>query len=332
MRAFSLVVAAGCFALAALCLVVQFLPAGPHGMVARSLQAVALASGFVVGYRWLRRPWPRYESAVAFVLWSDTVVTLVAVTMSTPEARLCTTLYLGLTGVFVGFLLGARLLVLHCVVGAAVITGITAAAVVQQRAGPMDLFVIYMPALMWVVLVPLCGAVLIESGRRAIARVARSAHHDQLTGLRNRRGLHAAVQRAVSRTRPTYLVVTVCDIDRFKQLNDDRGHAAGDAALIALAGVLRSVAHPDEVAARIGGDELVLVTFTDDSSGAPALLGRLTSLNHIDVDGIGLSVSVGVASMAAAAEHFSLDDLIRRADAAMYEVKKSGGGRCGVHR
>lgn len=332
MRAFSLMVAAGCFALAALCVVVQFLPAGPTGPVSRSVQTAALASGFVVGYRWVRRPWPRYETAVAFVLWADTAVTSVAVTMSTPEARLCTTLYLGIIGVFIGFLLGARLLVVHCAFGAAVISGITAAAVLHQHAGPMDLFVIYMPALMWVVLVPLCGAVLIDSGRRAITRVARSAHHDQLTGLRNRRGLHAAVQRAVTRARPVNLVVTVCDIDRFKQLNDDRGHAAGDAALIALAGMLRSVARPDEVVARIGGDELVLVSFADDLDGVPALLGRLTLLNRIEVDGTGLSVSVGVASMAAAAAHFSLDDLIRRADAAMYEVKRSGGGQCGVHQ
>lgn len=332
MRTFSSIVAAGCFALAALCLIVQFLPAGPAGVISRSVQAAALVSGFVVGYRWIWRPWPRYESAVAFVVWADAAVAAVAVTMSTAEARLCTTLYLGVIGVFIGFLLGARLLVLHCAFGAAVIVGITVAAVLQQHAGLLDLFVIYMPALMWVVVVPLCGAVLIDSGRRAIVRVARSADHDQLTGLRNRRGLHAAVQRAVARTRPVNLVVSVCDIDRFKQLNDDRGHAAGDAALIALAQALRSVAHPDEVAARIGGDELVLVTFTEDRGEVPTLLGRLTSLNHVEVDGTELSVSVGIASMAATTEHFSLDDLIRRADAAMYEVKRSGGGRCGVHQ
>jgi hypothetical protein len=213
MRAFCLVTALGCFALAGLGIVVQFNPAGPTGVASRSVQAVAVVSGAVIGSRWLRRPWPRYEAAVAFVVWGDITVAAVAATMSTTEARLCTTLYLGITGVFVGFLLGARLLAVHCAFGAMVIAGITGWAVLLRHDSLWGLFTIYMPALMWVVLVPLTGCVLIESGRRALARVARSAHLDQLTGLLNRRGMHAAVRRVVSaKTPPANLVVAVCDI------------------------------------------------------------------------------------------------------------------------
>jgi diguanylate cyclase len=334
MRAFSFVVVAGCFMLAALCVVVQVHPAGPTGTASRSVQIAALISGVVIGYRWLRRPWPRYGVAVAFVVWADSAVTAAAVTMSTTEARLFTTLYLGVIGVFVGFLLGARLLALHCAFGAAVIAGITAWAVLVQHASLFGLFVIYMPALMWVVLIPSAGCVLIESGRRAIVRVARSAHQDQLTRLRNRRGMHAAVQRVIAgrKASPVTLVVAVCDIDRFKRLNDDWGHSAGDAALIAMAERLRSIAYPDEVAARIGGDELVLVRFAEGPDDVPALVRRLAVLTRIDVEGTELSVSVGVASMATATPHFSLDDVIRHADAAMYGVKRAGGGACAVYQ
>ncbi len=332
MSAFSTVTALSCFALAGLGIVVQFNPAGPTGVVSRSVQAAAVISGAVVGCRWLRRPWPQYEAAVAFVVWADVTVAAVAATMSTTEARLCSTLYLGMTGVFVGFLLGARLLAVHCAFGAVVIAGITGWAALRQNVSLWSLFTIYMPALMWVVLVPLTGCVLIESGRRAVVQVARSAHRDQLTGLLNRRGLHAAVRRVVSgRTPPANLVVAVCDIDRFKRLNDDEGHAAGDVALIAMAQRLRSIVRPGEIAARLGGDELVLVTMIDDPAMSE-LLDRLEVLTRIDVGDRKLSVSVGVASMAATEPHFSLDNVIRHADAAMYGVKRSGGGACAVHR
>ncbi|ORA26018.1 hypothetical protein BST13_32365 [Mycobacterium aquaticum] len=333
MRAFCLVTALGCFALAGLGIIVQFNPAGPAGVASRSVQAVAAISGAVIGCRWLRRPWPRYEAAVAFVVWADITVAAVAATMSTTEARLCTTLYLGITGVFVGFLLGARLLAVHCAFGAMLIAGITGWAVRVRHDSLWGLYTIYMPALMWVVLVPLTGCVLIESGRRAVTQVAQSAHRDQLTGLRNRRGMHAAVRRIVSgRTPPANLVVAVCDIDRFKRLNDDAGHAAGDVALIAMAGRLRSIARPGEIAARLGGDELALVTMIDEPGGMVELLDRLAVLTRIEVGDRTLSVSVGVASIAATEPHFSLDQVIRHADSAMYEVKRSGGGACAVHR
>jgi diguanylate cyclase (GGDEF)-like protein len=333
MRAFCLVTALSCFALAGLGIIVQFNPAGPTGVASRSVHAAAVISGAVIGCRWLRRPWPRYEVAVAFVAWADITVAAVAATMSTTEARLSTTLYLGVTGVFVGFLLGARLLAVHCAFGAMVIGGITGWAVLVRHASLWGLFTIYMPALMWVVLVPLTGCVLIESGRRAVAGVARSAHRDQLTGLRNRRGMHAAVRRVLAgKTPQADLVVAVCDIDRFKRLNDEDGHAAGDVALIAMAERLRSIVRAGEIAARLGGDELVLVTLIDDPGGMSALLDRLDVLTRIDVGGRELSVSVGVASMAATEPHFSLDDVIRHADAAMYGVKRSGGGACALHR
>ncbi|WP_418005274.1 GGDEF domain-containing protein [Mycobacterium sp. PDNC021] len=333
MRAFSHVVVVCCFMLAGSAVVVQFHSAGPTGVVPRVVQAIAIASAVGLGCRWLWWPWPQYKGALAFVVWADVAIAAVALTMSTVEARLCTTLYLGVIGVFIGFLLGARLLAVHCAFGALLIAGITAWAVVEQHVSLFGLFVIYMPALAWVVGIPLAGCVLIERGRRAIARMARSAHSDQLTRLHNRRGMHHAVKRALAREgSPPNLVVAVCDIDRFKRLNDEHGHAAGDAALIAMADKLRAIVRPGEVVARIGGDELVLVTFTTGAGDIPGLLARLATLTHLDLDhGATLSASIGVAAATTAALHFSLDDVIRHADAAMYEVKRSGGGGCGVY-
>lgn len=334
MRAFSHVVVMCCFLLAGLAVVVQFHPAGPTGVVSRVVQLVAVASAVVYGCRWLWWPWPRYQGALVFVVWADVAVAAVALTMSTVEARLCSTLYLGAIGVFVGFLLGARLLAMHCAFGALVIAAITAWAVIEQHASLFGLFVIYMPALAWVVGIPLGGCVLIERGRRAIVRMARSAHTDQLTGLRNRRGMHHAVNRVLARhSAPAHMLVAVFDIDRFKRLNDEHGHAAGDAALIALADKLSSIAQPGEIAARIGGDELVLVTFTSGVTDIPGLLTRLTALTQVELDhGNRLSASIGVAVATTPARRFLLEDVIRHADSAMYGVKRSGGGGCAVYR
>lgn len=329
MRAFTHFVAVACFLLAVLCIVTAAIPVGPDTLPERAVLVTVAVSAVLVGIRWLWVPWPRYGPAVAFVVWADAAVTLFSVVMSTSEARLSSTLYMGLIGVFAAFLLGPRILLPHCVFGALVITTITVQGVASGIA-PSDLIVFALPALAWVVVVPLGGCVLITSGRRALRATVRSAESDPLTGLRNRRGMLAAFGRALrGAAEPLTVAVAVFDIDEFKQLNDTHGHTAGDGALIELARRLGAVAQPSEIPARIGGDELMLVGLyphTDDING---LMCRLAPLTR--VAGSDLTVSIGVASAQTDAQHFLIDDLIRHADTAMYEAKRAGGGRCSVY-
>jgi diguanylate cyclase len=331
LRMFTGLIAGCCFALAIFGAVVQFAPRGPDGVVARLLQAAVMVSAVVGGLRWLRGPWPQYVSAVGFVVWADTALAVAALTMSTPDARLATTLYLGLVGVYVGFLLGGRILLVHCSFCAALIFGITAWAVLSDHKTVLGLFPLYMPALVWTVALPLGGLVVIDIGRNSIRQTARSAHYDALTGLRNRRGLHAAVAETVRRMAPVSVVIAVCDIDRFKAFNDGQGHAAGDAALTAMARELRSLAGEKEIAARIGGDEFVLVGFAGLDDEASLLLSRLEPLTRGEVGGVALTASVGIAWHPADDPHFSIDDGIRNADEAMYAAKRAGGARCAIY-
>jgi diguanylate cyclase len=331
LRMFTVLVAACCFALAGAGAIAQFAPAGPHGVARRSVEAVVAVSAMVVGLCWLLRPWPPYRYAVAFVVWADAALAIGAVTMSTPHARLSTTLYLGLIGVYVGLLLGGRILLAHCCFCAALIAGITGWAMLVDHKTLLGLFVIFMPAAVWTVALPMGGVVLIDVGRTTIRRTAQSAHYDPLTGLRNRRGMHAAVAASVRRTSATSVVIAVCDIDRFKSFNDGNGHAAGDAALLSLAGTLEALAEENEITARIGGDEFVLVAFVDVEDDASVLLARLEPLTHGEVDGVALTASVGVAWHPADDPHFSVDDAIRHADDAMYEAKRAGGARCAIY-
>ncbi|WP_395309552.1 GGDEF domain-containing protein [Mycobacterium sp. AMU20-3851] len=328
MRLFARVTGVCCVGMAALLVIVQFHPAGPTAVPVRVLHMLVAVSAVAVGWRWIRGPWPSYRQAIAFVVWADIALILTAGTLSTAAAQLSTMTYMGIIGGFAGFLLGARVLLVHCVVGGAVIAGITAWAVLAEQHSVFELFVHFMPALVWVVAVPLVGSVLIDIGRRAIVRTARSAHSDSLTGLRNRRGIQASVGRALARGPRTTVAMAVCDIDRFKSLNDADGHAAGDAALVALAARLQEVTRPEEFTARIGGDELVLVSLLDDEAALADLAERVRALTRVQVGDVELTVSIGIAAMSSTEPHFTLDAVVRHADAAMYEAKRAGGAMC----
>jgi diguanylate cyclase (GGDEF)-like protein len=332
-RPFMGFIGVSCLLLAALGVVVQFHPEGPHGVTARWVQVGVLLSAVLVGLRWLLGRWPSHAYAVAYIVWADCALAATAFTMSTPEARVCTTLYMAMLGIFACFILGARIVALHCVFGAAIIGTIIGWAMLSDPTEGFRLFVCYMPAVVWVVVAPVGGVILIGRGRLAIGITARSAHYDQLTGLRNRRGMYAAVEATLARrTGCVTVVMAVCDVDRFKRLNDQLGHAAGDAALIAMAQQLKCIARHDEVTARIGGDELVLVAFPDESNAVDDVLRRLAPLTRVEADGAAPTASVGIASNTTDDRHFCVDDLLRHADAAMYEAKRAGGRCCVVYR
>lgn len=333
LRPFMGFIGISCLLLAGLGVIVQFHPYGPHGVAAHCVQIGVLISAVLVGLRWLLGRWPSRAYAVAYIAWADCALAATAFTMSTPEARLCTTFYMAMLGIFAAFILGLRIVILHCVFGTAVIGAIVGWAMLTDPSEGFRLLICYMPAVVWVVMAPVGGVIMIDRGRLAISRTARSAHYDPLTGLRNRRGMYAAVQSTLGRrTDSATVVMAVCDVDSFKQLNDQLGHAAGDAALIAMAQQLKSIAQHDEVTARIGGDELVLVAFSEESDAVDDLLLRLVPLTRVDVEGAVPTASVGIASNTTDDPHFSVDDLLRDADAAMYEAKRAGGGSCVVYR
>ena len=335
MRAFARTAGWGCFALAALCVLVHFHAEGPRDDGARAVQAVVLLTAVVMGCRWVWWPWPSYPQAVIFAVWLDISIASLAITMSTPVAALCVVLFMGLDGVFVAFVLGWRMQVLHLAFCSAVIALVVTAAAIGDRADLGTALLVLAPALTWVLVVSACGSMLVEYGRKAVRRTARSAQYDALTGLRNRRGMYAAINHTLAQADGSVTVIAVvCDIDRFKKVNDENGHAVGDAALAAMAQHLRSLAHRSELTARIGGDELVLVAFAgaDETDDVIAeLIVRLEPLTRAGTFDLPLTASIGLAAHSTADPHFTIDDVLRHADAAMYGAKRSGGAACAVH-
>ena len=167
------------------------------------------------------------------------------------------------------------------------------------------------------------------SGRRRSS--TSRARFDSLTGLLNRKEILQEIARVTSHLPRTgqQTAVLFCDIDRFKDINDTRGHAAGDEVLRVIAERTSQSVRKDDVVARIGGDELlVLLTGVHSLDEATAIAEKIRDRAEepVRVDGRDLvaSLSIGV-TMSHAGE--STDDLVARADTAMYEAKERGRNR-----
>lgn len=163
-------------------------------------------------------------------------------------------------------------------------------------------------------------------------RIQRLASRDLLTGLSNRAALHDAMHRAMHRARRDGrpLALLMIDLDRFKPINDQHGHMVGDVVLKKVASRLRRCLQGSEVMARYGGDEFVVVVPEGRNPllaqviaerivrvlSRPMTLGQLT---------VSVGASIGVARYPADAS--SGDELLRKADSALYRAKGEGRAR-----
>lgn len=157
--------------------------------------------------------------------------------------------------------------------------------------------------------------------RRRAENVARIALLDHLTGLSNREGFDRQMaiewQRALRYDRPLGLVFV--DLDHFKTFNDTHGHVAGDRLLREVAAAITTTSRGSDFTARLGGDEFVVLCPETDEEGLAKLVERL----RVEASGMAVTLAIGAAHQLPTDE--GPDDLMHRADAAMYRAK--GGGR-----
>jgi diguanylate cyclase (GGDEF)-like protein len=154
--------------------------------------------------------------------------------------------------------------------------------------------------------------------------LARAASLDLLTGLVNRRGAAAAIADAAARPRNEPVALLLIDLDGFKDVNDTSGHLAGDVVLQRVAQALREAARQEDVVARWGGDEFVVVAVLDEGR-ALALGDRLRETLRQCAGEAALTPVTGSIGVAVRDSPLDEQSWLQRADDAMYAAKRSGG-------
>jgi diguanylate cyclase (GGDEF)-like protein len=163
------------------------------------------------------------------------------------------------------------------------------------------------------------------------ARLEHLSLTDPLTGLPNRRAFETRFPQAqglAERQHPVALVLL--DIDHFKQVNDRYGHGVGDQVLLALAQSLKELTRRADLAARLAGDEFVVLLTDLDEAGLNAWYPRLTDRFRSELNAFGLDLQTGLSAgqtWLGAAPQDSIDFALIRADRALYQAKAHGRGR-----
>lgn len=160
----------------------------------------------------------------------------------------------------------------------------------------------------------------------ALRTLAEEAAHDHLTGLVNRRYLAESLEREIARSRRSGapLSLVLIDMDGLKELNDRFGHGTGDRAIVAVAAAMSERVRTGDILGRWGGDEFCAVLADTPLEGAMTVAERLRAGVAADLPG---TVSVGAAEW----HGESVEQLVHRADDALYRAKRDGRNRCRAH-
>ena len=175
-------------------------------------------------------------------------------------------------------------------------------------------------------------AVDVTALRAIEAELRYQSSHDPLTGLANRAQLSESLTEALDdgRAANAPVAVLLLDLDGFKAINDAHGHAVGDRLLVAVAERVQANVRFDDVVARLGGDEFVVVCRGADSDVIAVEIGERI-IDRVGVpfvlDDIKASVGVSIGIAVHHSGETTAAEMIRRADAALYEAKRSGRGR-----
>jgi diguanylate cyclase len=184
------------------------------------------------------------------------------------------------------------------------------------------------------VCINLCGTLffgaLLERERnnaRRVRSLLNQAFHDPLTGALNRRGLEVLYGQTMTSRGNSGRGIILMDLDNFKKINDTHGHSAGDETLIAATQAIKDVIRSEDLVARVGGEEFI-VLFPNISERDFLMLSeriRMSVKRNHDIDYLNVTVSIGGTFWET--ENRSLEDAMQKADTLMYRAKKQGRDR-----
>jgi diguanylate cyclase len=299
----------------------------PHRPVDLAVALVIALLGLGIATVWLTR-WPTRRQSVFFAMTCSVCITVGCLSQSDPLVALMGCTALAIAGGYVAFFHTAPYMAVNFWLAGAV----GAVQVVRLVAAGQTMLAIngYFLVLELNVLVPFAIQVVVRALSMDLLRTDR----DPLTGLLNRRACERAILgRILASDDHAYLAVAMVDLDRFKELNDTQGHAAGDAALVAVAHALTAVSKDTTLIGRVGGEEF-LVADTVHTVRPPGWGRQLC--DAVAATAMSVTASVGIATLALAdVGHNNAEKAYRQvvahADSAMYEAKRRGGNHARHH-
>lgn len=172
------------------------------------------------------------------------------------------------------------------------------------------------------------GGLMVLS-RRAFRLADARSRTDSLTGLLNGRAFTDDYARlaALCARHGRPITVTYIDVDDFKRVNDQFGHAEGDRVLAVLGEALQDASRETDIVARLGGDEFAMALAETDVDGARVVLDRLRDLLERALAADGRRVTLSIGAIVSQSRHPPVDDLLRQADALLYQAKQAGKDR-----
>lgn len=193
----------------------------------------------------------------------------------------------------------------------------------EQRASSLRLAVIVLAAVL------LAGLTVLAVRQRRTSHAMRSlALTDELTGLPNRRDVLARLEQLLARPAPSHCTVLLADLDHFKRINDTHGHLVGDRVLVSVSTCLKDAVREPVVVGRLGGEEFLVVLPDTDVEAARQVAERIreqvAALDTRGFEGPGMTISLGVAG---GTSGDTVSAVLRQADAALYDAKRSGRNR-----
>lgn len=302
----------------------------PANDVAFGTVLVLALSAFYAGVRWPMVEWPTERRSLVFLAWADCALALaVAVGIHDPQAALPGCGLFMITGMYATLMHSPRIIAVHIVFALAVCVELSLRVLLTTDAN-VPFLAVQTIVVVGVIVFP---AATLQTALQLLKRDAATSYRDPLTDLFNRRGLADGVDRLVARmiTADSVLVTLVMDLDGFKELNDAHGHTEGDNALRAVAGRLTIAIPEGGILGRLGGDEfaaMFTVASADVDREVTHIHQAVSSLEHR----LPLTASTGVwairtTDLTGMVRRELFHEVIKRADFAMYEAKRAGGGQ-----
>jgi diguanylate cyclase (GGDEF)-like protein len=323
-RAIISVVAAG-FAVVALATIAT--PTGPRSVVPLVCTLTASVSAASCSLLWAVR-WPTRVAAIRFVTAATASIALIALAQHHTVVGVLTCTAFAATASYIALFHSAPLLAAHFAIASTV--GGFEASRMASRYNIISGVCACLLLLLLTLVVPFGVQVVVH----VLGADAARAERDELTGLLTRRAFRRRAKACLEQGRDqlAHVVITVIDLDHFKQLNDNYGHRTGDDALVAVARALRDTTDDTAVIGRSGGEEFVIADIWH-----PDEVGRRAQqlCDVIAALPLGLTASIGTAGIHSADQRGDSGDLllelISAADDVMYVAKRRGGNQASHH-